>query len=38
MKKIYAISLNVKKKFSSYEALNKYTEQNIKDAYKVAQD
>ena len=38
MKKICVISLNVEKEFSSYEVLNKYTEQNVKNAYKVAQD
>ena len=38
MKKIYAISLNVKREFLLYKASNKYTEQNIKDVYKVAQD
>ena len=38
MKKVYAISLNVEKEFSSYEASNKYTEQDVKDVYKVAQD
>ena len=38
MKKICAISLNVKKEFSSYKASNKYTEQDVKNAYKVAQN
>ena len=28
----------MKKEFSLYEVSNKYTEQDIKDAYKVAQD
>ena len=38
MKKAHAISSDVEKEFSSYEASNKYTEQDIKNAYKVAQD
>ena len=37
MKKICAISSDAEKEFSLYKALNKYTEQNIKNAYKVAQ-
>ena len=38
MKKTCAISLDVKKEFSLYKALNKYTEQNIKNVYKIAQN
>ena len=38
MKKVYAISSNAEKKYSLYEVSNKYTKQNIKNAYKVAQD
>ena len=35
MKKVYVIFLNVEKKYSLYKTLNKYTEQNIKNAYKI---
>ena len=38
MKKIHAIFSDVKKEFSLYEMSNKYTEQDVKDVYKVAQD
>ena len=38
MKKAHAISPNAEKEYSPYEASNKYTEQDIKDAYKVAQN
>ena len=38
MKKVYAIFLDAEKEYSLYEALNKYTEQNVKNAYKVAQN
>ena len=38
MKKACAISSDAEKEFSSYETSNKYTEQDIKNAYKVAQD
>ena len=38
MKKACAISLNAEKEYSLYEMLNKYTEQNVKNAYKVAQN
>ena len=38
MKKAYAISSDAEKEFSSYKVSNKYTEQNIKDAYKIAQN
>ena len=38
MKKICAISSDVEKKYSLYKVLNKYTEQNIKNMYKVAQN
>ena len=38
MKKTCAISLNTKKEFSLYKMSNKYTEQNVKNVYKVAQN
>ena len=38
MKKIYAISSDAEKEFSLYEMSNKYTEQDIKDVYKIAQN
>ena len=38
MKKAHAISPDAEKEFSSYEVSNKYTEQDIKDVYKIAQD
>ena len=36
MKKVYAISLNTEKEYSSYEASNKYIKQNVKNVYKIA--
>ena len=38
MKKICAISLNIEKEYLLYEALNKYTEQDVKNVYKIAQN
>ena len=38
MKKVCVIFSDVEKEFSLYETSNKYTEQNIKDVYKIAQD
>ena len=38
MKKICAIFSDAEKKYSLYKVLNKYTEQDVKDVYKVAQD
>ena len=38
MKKIHAISPDAEKEYSPYEVLNKYTEQDVKDVYKIAQD
>ena len=38
MKKVCAIFLNAEKEYSSYEVSNKYTEQNVKNAYKIAQN
>ena len=38
MKNIYTIFSDIEKEYLLYEALNKYTEQDIKDAYKIAQD
>ena len=38
MKKAHAISLDAEKEFLLYETSNKYTEQNIKNVYKIAQN
>ena len=38
MKKVCAISPDAEKEYSLYEVSNKYTEQNVKNAYKIAQD
>ena len=36
MKKICAIFSDTEKKYSSYKVSNKYTEQNVKNVYKIA--
>ena len=38
MKKVYTIFSDTEKKYSLYKASNKYTEQNIKNVYKIAQN
>ena len=38
MKKVYAIFSDIEKEYSLYKMSNKYTEQDIKNAYKVAQN
>ena len=38
MKKIHAISSDAEKEYSLYKMSNKYTEQDVKDVYKVAQN